>query len=161
MKRNIRYNSKYLNEIKRIIIEHINSNVKDYLTLSIIFVLGVMIGVVVINNSTEQSKNEIVGYIGSFVDTIKNSEYEIDKIELIKLSVFNNLKIVAIVWIAGSTIIGIPLIYLITLYKGFRIGYTISAIILSLGTGKRYFIFVYFLVFAKYYYNTNIINVEC
>ena len=158
MKTKLRYNSKYLNELKKILIQHISINVKDYLILSIIFVIGVMIGVVVINNSNEQSKNELNGYINSFVDTIKNENYEIDKVKLTKISVIQNLKIVGLIWLAGSTIIGIPLIYVITSYKGFCVGYTISAIILTLGLGKRNCVFISIIVFTKYYCYSNCID---
>ena len=140
MKTKIRYNSKYLSELKRVLIEHIQLNLKDYLILSIIFVIGVMAGVIIINNSDEQSKTEISGYINGFVDTIKSENYEVDKSKLIKISITDNIKTIAIIWLAGSTIIGIPLIYVITSYKGFCIGYTISAIVSSLGLGKRHII---------------------
>ena len=85
MKTKIRYNSKYLSELKRVLIEHIQLNLKDYLILSIIFVIGVMAGVIIINNSDEQSKTEISGYINGFVDTIKSENYEVDKSKLIKI----------------------------------------------------------------------------
>ena len=133
MRTNVRYNSKYISNFKNVIMQHINLNLKDYLILSIIFVIGVMFGVVVINNSNEQSKNEISGYINSFIETIKEEKYEV----------------------------GIPLIYIITSYKGFCIGYTISAIIASLGPWKRNAIFPSIIIFAKYYCNTNNFNVKC
>lgn len=134
MKTKVKYNSKILDNFKRNILQHVNLNIKDYMILSIIFILGVMIGVIIINNSDEQSKIEINGYINSFIQTIKEEHYEIDRVKLIQISIVNNLKIVGIIWIASSTIIGIPLIYLTILYKGFSIGYTISAIILTIGT---------------------------
>ena len=161
MKTKGRYNSKYFGEIGRILIKHINSNLKDYLILSIIFIIGVMAGVILINNSNEQSKTEVSGYINGFVDTIKNNQYEVDKMKLAKISIIENLKLVLIIWIAGSTIIGIPLIYVITSYKGFCIGYTISAIISSLGFWKRYYIFYFCTIFTKYNCNTNNFNVKC
>ena len=71
MRTNVRYNSKYISNFRNVIMQHINLNLKDYLILSIIFVIGVMVGVVVINNSNEQSKSEISGYINSFIETIK------------------------------------------------------------------------------------------
>ena len=89
-----RYNSKYLSELKSVITKHIKINVKDYLFLSIILIIGVMIGVVIINNSDENSKSEISGYINSFIDTIKNKEFKIDKMELTKISIIDNLKLV-------------------------------------------------------------------
>lgn len=156
-----RYNSKYVGELGKILLQHITSNLKDYLILSIVFIIGVMAGVIFINNSNEQSKNEISGYINGFIDTIKDENYEIDKWKLTKMSIWENLKNVAIIWAAGSTIIGIPVIYVITSYKGFCIGYTISAIISSLGIGKRNSIFTCFVIFAKYYCDTYNFNVKC
>lgn len=156
-----RYNSKYLSELKNVITKHIKINVKDYLFLSIILIIGVMIGVVIINNSDENSKSEISGYINSFIDTIKNKEFKIDKMQLTKISIIDNLKLVLVIWLAGSTIIGIPLIYIITAYKGVCIGYTISAIITTLGTWKRFSVFICIFIFAKYNYNTYNFNVEC
>lgn len=156
-----RYNSKYVGELGKILLQHITSNLKDYLILSIVFIIGVMVGVIFINNSNEQSKNEISGYINGFIDTIKDENYEIDKWKLTKMSILENLKNVAIIWAAGSTIIGIPVIYVITSYKGFCIGYTISAIISSLGIGKRNSIFTCFVIFAKYYCDTYNFNVKC
>lgn len=154
MKTKLRYNSKKVNEFKTILIQHINENLKDYLILSIIFIIGVMIGVIIINNSDDQSKSEINGYINGFVNIIKDEKYEVDKVKLIKISIIENLKMVGIIWLAGSTIVGIPLIYIISSYKGLCIGYTISAIILTLGVGKRISFFNGIIVFAKYYNNS-------
>ena len=113
-----------------------------------------MIGVIIINNSDEQSKNEISGYINGFVNVIQDEKYEVDKVKLIKISIIENLKMVGIIWIAGSTIIGIPLIYIISSYKGVCIGYTISAIILTLGIGKRIDFFYGIFVFTKHNCNS-------
>ncbi len=154
MKTKIRYNSKKINEFKTILTQHIKTNIKDYLILSIVFIIGVMIGVIIINNSDEQSKNEISGYINGFVNVIQDEKYEVDKVKLIKISIIENLKMVGIIWIAGSTIIGIPLIYIISSYKGVCIGYTISAIILTLGIGKRIDFFYGIFVFTKHNCNS-------
>lgn len=151
----------YLGEFKRVLLMHINENIKDYLILSIIFIIGVMAGVMLINNSNEKSKSEISGYINSFVDSIKDDKYEIDKVKLTKLSIIKNLKVVLIIWIAGTTIIGIPLIYIIIAYKGFCIGYTISAIIATLGIGKRYCFFFSIIISTKYNFNSDNINAKC
>ncbi len=161
MRTKTRYKTKYLGDVKRVLVEHISCNLKDYLVLSIIFIIGVMVGVILINNSNEQSKTEISGYINSFIDTIKNKNYEVDKFKLIQISIIENIKIIAIIWLAGSTIIGIPLIYIITAYKGFCIGYTISAIISSLGLGNRNCFFFSFTFFTKYNYHTYYFNAKC
>ena len=155
MRSKLKYNSKYSNELRKILLKHINTNARDYLILSIFFVIGVMAGVILINNSDAQSKAEISGYINSFIETINNEGYVIDKTKLIQVSIIENIKLVAIIWFAGSTVIGIPLIYIITSYKGFCMGYTISAIISSLGIGKRNVIFNFITLSAEYNCNSN------
>ena len=161
MRTKIRYKSKYLGDFKKVLIEHINANLKDYLILSIVFIIGVMIGVILINNSSEQSKTELSGYINGFIDTIKNEKYEVDRFKLTQISIIENIKIIAVIWFAGSTIIGIPLIYIITAYKGFCIGYTISAIISSLGVGKRNCVFISVIIFSKHNCYSNNTNAKC
>lgn len=161
MKTISKHNSKFAMDFKNVLQKHIKINMKDYLVLSIIFIIGVMIGVIIINNSDEQSKIEINGYINSFIDTIKNNSLEIDKVKLTKIAIWENLKIIFIIWIAGSTVIGIPLIYIITAYKGLCIGYTVSAIISTLGTWKRFCFFTCFIIFAKYNHYSYNTNVKC
>lgn len=154
-------NSKYLNEIKNAILQHVKINIKDYLILSIILILGVMIGCVIVNNSDENSKQEINGYINSFADTIKNNTYEIDKFKLVKMSMMENIKTVVIIWALGTTLIGIPFTYLLVGYKGMCIGYTISAIISVLGTWNRFNILLSNIIFTEHNYNSNNVNVKC
>ena len=161
MKTKIIYKSKYLSEFTKILVAHVQANLKEYLILSIIFIMGVIAGAVIVNNSNEQSKNEINGYINGVIDTIKKDDYEVDKAKLVQISFLENLKIVGIIWLAGTTIIGIPLIFIITSYKGFCIGYTISAIVSCLGIGKRDCIFNGIIVFTKYYCYSDYNNVKC
>lgn len=144
-----------IKEFGNVIYNHVKLNQKDYLILSIIFILGIMIGVIIINNSNENSKQEINGYINCFIDNIKNDKFEIDKAKLIKNTIYSNLKLVVVVWLAGTTIIGIPFIYIITLYKGISIGYTISAIMYVLGNWHG-FVVSFILVFLN-----NLVLIPC
>lgn len=127
-----------IKEIGNILSNHVKSNKRDYLILSIIFILGIMIGVIMINNSTDTSKMELEGYIKSFIENVGNKRFEVDKGKLIKSTIISNLKLVAAIWLAGTTIIGIPCIYLIIIYKGISIGYTISAIMYVLGNWQGF-----------------------
>lgn len=124
--------SKFLAAIEN----HINQNIKEYAISTLVFILGVIIGVMILNSSNEESKKNISGYINEFVNTIKNREYEVDTNKLLMKSVTSNLKIALIIWISGSTLIGIPLVYGSLGYKGMCIGYSISAIIAALDKSK-------------------------
>lgn len=119
-----------------IILEHINQNKKDYMIAILIFFVGIAIGIMLVNKSSEENKKEITGYISNFIDSIKSKEYIIDGKKLFMKSLISNLKLALVIWIAGLTIIGIPIIYISIAYKGMCIGYSISAIIATLGRSK-------------------------
>lgn len=124
------------NRFFEIIFEHINQNKKDYMIAILIFFVGIAIGIMLVNKSSEENKKEIIGYISNFIDSIKSKEYIIDGKKLFVKSLISNLKLALVIWIAGLTIIGIPIIYISIAYKGMCIGYSISAIIATLGRSK-------------------------
>ena len=125
---------KHINHIKRenIISKHINNNYREYIIISIIFLIGVIIGVIFINNLQENQQEIIKLYINNFIESI-NDGSEIDKAELLKESILSNLKIFLSLSIAGLTVVGMPILYIIICYRGFCLGYTLSAIIATLG----------------------------
>ena len=124
-----------MRNIKRVIEEHITRNVKIYFILIIIFLLGLIIGLIVVNNSSPEQETEITSYINNFVSELKNGS-KLDYFKLLKSSFANNLFLVITLWFMSSTVIGIPIVYGMIGYKGFCMGYTISSVVLSLGTGK-------------------------
>ena len=124
-----------MRNIKRVIEEHITRNVKTYFILIIIYLLGLIIGLIVVNNSSTEQETEITSYINNFVTELKNGS-KLDYFKLLKSSFFNNLFLVIILWFMSSTVIGIPIVYGMVGYKGFCMGYTISSVVLSLGTSK-------------------------
>ena len=124
-----------MRNIKKVIEEHITRNVKAYFILIIIFLLGLIIGLIVVNNSSTEQETEITSYINDFVTELKNGS-KLDYFKLLKSSFLNNLFLVIILWFMSSTVIGIPIVYGMVGYKGFCMGYTISSVVLSLGTGK-------------------------
>lgn len=123
------------NNFNNFIIQHLNNNAKMYIIVTIIFFLGIIFGIIFVNNTNKDQQMQINTYINNFIDSVKEQK-QISKIELLKESVKNNLYIVLILWFLGSTVIGMPLIYLVVMYKGYSIGYTISSIIAVLGIGK-------------------------
>ena len=124
-----------MRNIKKVIEEHITRNVKTYFILIIIFLLGLIIGLIVVNNSSTEQETEITNYINNFVTELKNGS-KLDYFKLLKSSFLNNVFLVITLWFMSSTVIGIPIVYGMIGYKGFCMGYTISSVVLTLGTGK-------------------------
>lgn len=121
--------------LKNIILNYIKENIKTYLILLIIFFIGLILGVIFVDNASEPQANQISSYINNFINSIKEN-YQISTKDLLKETVINNVSIAVILWFLGSTVIGFPLIYVVICYKGYCIGYTISSVIATIGTAK-------------------------
>jgi stage II sporulation protein M len=121
-------------KIKYVIYEYVYNNIKEYILVSILFVIGIFIGVMVLNNCNDGQTEEISAYITDFISNFKDAE--INKTELIISSIKNNIILAAIIWLAGTTVIGVPVVLAVILFRGGCLGYTISAISYTLGTGK-------------------------
>lgn len=123
-------------KIKNIILIHIENNIKEYVITSIIFLIGIVIGVIFINNSSESQSIEITNYIKSFVQDLKCNQ-NIDNFALLKDSLKKNCVLAVFLWFMGGTVIGTSIVYLIVCFRGFCLGYTISSVVLTLGFRKR------------------------
>ena len=131
MKKNIK-RKREKSKIRMVITNHIVNNKKDYLIAILLLLVGLIIGVMFINNVSENQFMEIEEYIKILVNSIKSIE-NIDYINIFKESMLSNLILIIIIWIASSTIIGIPIVYGNLIFRGFVLGYTISSIVSSLG----------------------------
>lgn len=155
MRRTSRKNSEH--RVRNIIFEYIRENAKIYLILIIIFFIGLILGILFVNNSNETQSNQISSYINNFINSVKEN-YQISTKELLSSSMINNVCIAILLWFLGSTVIGVPLIYLVIGYKGYCIGYTISAVTATIGTGKAIIFIISTMLFQNIIYIPTIIT---
>ena len=113
--------------MKQYILHYFSSNIVEYLKLLIIFVIGIVVSIFVINNSNNVQKEEIKEYVDSRIISIKDAD-DIDKNVVFQNSINRNLKEFVIISFLATTIIGLPIAYLLVFRKAFSVGYTISAI---------------------------------
>ena len=137
-------------KLRQMILTHIENNIKNYAIVSIIFVIGIVIGVIFINNTSETQSSEITNYITSFSQDLKENQ-NIDNLLLLKDSIKKNIALAVFLWFMGSTVIGISVVYLTICFRGFCLGYTISSIILSLGIRKRNGVFIISTFTSNYF----------
>lgn len=119
--------------VKSIIYNHIEKNIKEYVIVTLIFVIGIVAGVIFVNNSAEAQKNEINSYVSNFVSSLKDNNNTIDKAELLKDTIKTNVILSILLWFMGCTVVGVPIVYAIIAYRGFALSYTISSIVATLG----------------------------
>ena len=121
------------NEFISIIKQDILNNTKSYLIVTGIFIIGILFGVIFINQM--ENKEEITNYINTYIDETKTLENG-DFIGELKNDIKQNIGLVILLWFAGTTIIGIPIVLGIILFRGFCLGYTISTCVYVLGRVK-------------------------
>lgn len=115
--------------------EHVLNNKKEYIVVSILFVIGIFLGVFFINNVGQEPRTQITEYVNQFVEQLKNTE-SLNTVELLKTSIGQNIILAISLWFFGTTIIGIPVVFGIVAYRGFCLGYTIAACISIMGIQK-------------------------
>ena len=133
------------NEIITTIKNDISSHAKAYFIVVIIFTVGVFLGVLFVNQ--KESKEDIEKYIHSYIDEtkqIQNGNY----FEELQKDIKSKIGLTILLWFAGTTIVGIPIVLGIILFRGFCLGYTIASCIFTLGKVKG-IIFVLITIFLQ------------
>ena len=119
----------------------------------------IILGIIFINNSSQNQVEDITNYLNDFVNSLK-SNAQIDKGVLLKDCLISNFLLVLALWFVGSTVIGIPIVYGIIIYRGFCLGYTISSAIATLGMGKRNIICNNINIITKHYLHSMYISIS-
>ncbi len=118
-----------------IIESHIKNNFKIYIIILLIFMLGLLLGIAILNNSSEQQKEEVENYINDFANQVKSGE-SVNYNELFLTSIKSNSKTVVAILFFSISLIGIPIVFGIIGYQGFKLGYTLSSMIMTFGSLK-------------------------
>jgi stage II sporulation protein M len=121
-----------LKKIKSISIlrNYLEINIKEYIITFGIFLVGIFLGVIFINKTNDTQFQEIKQYIEQYIQI--NKENDIDTQSVLRENIKDNIVLVFILWFAGTTIIGIPIVLGVVLFRGFCLGYTIAATISSI-----------------------------
>ncbi len=137
----MRITPKKTSKVTEVIKSHITENLKAYIMVSLIMLIGIILGVIFVNNLNETQIQDVQTYLQGFTGSLKDGK-SINSGELLKKSLGNNLIFVLFMWFVGSTVIGIPIVLGIVAFRGFCLGYTISSAIKIWGTSKGILFFV-------------------
>ena len=118
-----------------VLVEYFMKYKMIYMKIIIVFFIGIIIGVAVINAAKEEKILNLTEYVKELVQNVKNKD-NIDYSNSFLVSIVKNIKTIGILWIFGYTIISSIFVYLNIGYQGFKLGYTISNFILILGIKK-------------------------
>ncbi|OPJ63190.1 stage II sporulation protein M [Clostridium oryzae] len=118
--------------------EHMEENIWLYAICLVCFFTGIVIGIYTVKYMGAIEKKDLTNYFVTFETSLKstaiNRKYIL--LEILK----NNIPIILGIWFLGITIVGIPVILIIDIIKGFTLGFTIAFIMDSLGYKGIWFI---------------------
>ena len=128
-------NKNKTNNLKNVLAKHIKDNIKEYIIVALMFIIGIFLGVLFINNTKEAQTAEITTYFNNFITKFKETQ-NINSMQMLKESIGQDILLACAIWFFGTTIIGIPIVFGIVLFRGFCLGYTISTCIAIMGFSK-------------------------
>lgn len=123
--------------MKNIFISYVLDNIREITIITLIMFIGLILGVIYINNMDNENRSIVNNHINEIFDYVKDSQDEnkmIDNFEILKSNLKRNLIYMLLLGLFSSCLIGIPIMYFLILGKTFSLGYTMSAIIASIGT---------------------------
>lgn len=153
MKMTLRRKNRYTELLKN----HIKANIKEYIIIATLLLIGIVLGVLFVNNLNELQIQDIQTYLNNFINSLKDGS-KIDNLQVLKKSITANFILVLTMWFAGTTIIGIPVVIGLIIFRGFCLGYTVSAVIAILGIGKGILFFVASILFQNLIFIPGIIT---
>lgn len=120
------------NKVSYKLIGHIHQNLILYLITVLFLCIGIVIGMYSVKYMSDVEKSNLISYLRNLCETI--SQEQVNRKYIFIEAIKNNIAIIVAVWFLGLTILGIPIILIIDLFKGFTIGFTSSLVINGLGT---------------------------
>lgn len=111
--------------------KHIKGNFWLYIISVFCICIGVIVGIYTVNHMGNLDENNLLSYLKNFTNsiTLGNISYKSILIETVK----NNFPLIIAIWFLGVTIVGIPIILIIDILKGFTLGFTMTFMINGLG----------------------------
>ena len=130
----MRKNQKFRNT-KEAVKEHIRNNRKEYVVVCLLFIIGIFLGVLFVNKMQQEELEQGKTYLSTFIENYKTTE-NTNNMEILQNSIKQNILLALIIWFFGTTVIGMPVVFGMVIYRGFSLGYTISLSIVTLGFSK-------------------------
>lgn len=110
--------------------KHFYENIWMYLLTILFMATGMILGLYCVKYMGDVDKNTLINYITAFgssstLDGLSNKDILMGALK-------NNLPIIIGFWFLGLTVVGLPIIILLNIYKGFSLGFTFSFFIYGL-----------------------------
>jgi len=121
-----------MNYFSKMLKDYFRRNIIQYIFLSIILIIGIIAGSVTVNFISEIQTENIQSYLNGFLANVNN--ISVNYSSIFYLSMSNNMKTAVLLILLGLSVVGIPFILGIILFRGFVLGFTVGFLIEELGS---------------------------
>ncbi len=111
-------------KFKRWIFNHFRENFLIYFSVTVLFFIGIVIGSITIKVIEPEKTNNVMLFVNSLFKSIASSE--INNISVLKQSLIDNYKAIFMIWITSTIFVGLLLVPLVILFKGFALGFSVG-----------------------------------
>lgn len=118
--------------IQEAIVEYIQDHIGTFVLLGVLFVIGVVIGAIAVNSLGYTLKGQLLGYLKEFL-TVLTQPDKVQPTVALKNALWNNGRLIMVICFSGLVVIGIPLILVSVVFKGFVIGFTVAFLVQEMG----------------------------
>lgn len=109
----------------------IRENLLLYVISLVCICTGIVLGIYAVKYMADFEKNDLLSYLSNFMVSVDKTE--IKSFSVLIQSMKNNLPIIIAIWFLGLTMVGMPLILIIDMFKGFSLGFTVGFLMKELG----------------------------
>jgi stage II sporulation protein M len=114
------------------ITSHIREYSSIYLFVSILLLMGVIFGAIIVNSIHLNQKKDLLEYLNKFFGQVSQGGVG-EPLNIFKQSYFSHLKYIALIWLLGISVIGLPVILILLFTKGIVVGFTVGFLVDQLG----------------------------
>lgn len=121
-----------LDSLNDTIKRHLADNIWIYLIIIFMFIFGISLGSLTVNNIDEVTKTDARTYLEGFLDLA--SKNELQSTNILKQSIKFNLYFSVVIFFSGLIYIGILFIPILVAFRGFCIGFSIAFLTENFGS---------------------------
>gem|GEM_PF-135858 len=109
-----------------LLFDHLREHVALYFFVLAMLIAGVIVGALAIGSLTSSQVDELGEYTLGFFQSLEGAETPVPGNALFVTSLTANMRTLLVIVLLGFTVIGMPLVALVLLIRGFILGFTVS-----------------------------------
>ncbi len=117
-----------------VVMSYLRENAALYLFALLLLCAGVVFGALAAGSLHPEQVDKLSEFTLGFFQSLEGRERPLAGSDIFMDSLFSNMKSLAVIFLLGFTVIGMPVVAAVVLLRGFVIGFTVSFLIYIRGT---------------------------